>query len=191
MVAESAEPRRPAVLYAFGFERFGVLVSDLYFIDPDPLPGQESAERGVRLEVRFIAAGDLKGSIYSARPIEVGQPVWRADLLEDASGPPGTLDRAHHHPAFRGWEPGQRVFDPRLSADPVGWVGEQLTDLEGLAKRAGLATDETTAAEASELRRCLPEIMTAVRNLLGRVQAGELAAAPAGGPVTSARVSWL
>ncbi len=97
------------------------------------------------------------------------------------SGPPGTLDRAHHHPAFRGWEPGRRVFDPLLSADPVGWVGEQLADLEGLAKRAGLATDETTAADASELRRCVPEITEAVRNLLGRVQAGELAAAPTGG----------
>ena len=179
------------MLYAFGFERFGVLVSDLYIIDPDPLPGQEGAERGVRLEVRSIAAGDLKGSIYSARPIEVGQPVWRADLLEDASGPPGTLDRAHHHPVFRGWEPGRRVFDPQLSADPVGWVGEQLGDLEGLVQRAGLATDRTTAADASELRRCLPEITAAVRTLLGRVQAGELAAAPAGGPAASARVSWL
>ena len=138
-----------------------------------------------------MQAGDLKGSIYSARPIEVGQPVWRADLLEDASGPPGTLDRAHHHPAFRGWEPGRRVFDPQLSADPVGWVGGQLADLEGLAERAGLATDAATAADASELRRCLPEIIETVRNLLGRVQAGELAVAPAGGPGPSARVSWL
>ena len=179
------------MLYAFGFERFGVLVSDLYILDPHPLPGQESAERGVRLEVRLLQAGELKGSIYSAQPIEVGQPVWRADLLEDASGPPGTLDRAHHHPVFRGWEPGRRVFDPQLSADPVGWVGGQLADLEGLAKRAGLATDETTAADADELRRCLPEITETVRNLLGRVQAGELAVAPAGGAGPSARISWL
>lgn len=124
------------MLYAFGFERFGVVVSDLFFVDPRPLPGQESAERGVRLEVRILEPGELKGSIYSARPIEIGQPVWRADLLEAADGPPGSLDRAHHHPAFRGWEPGSRVFDPGLSADPVGWVGAQLADLEGLAERA-------------------------------------------------------
>ncbi len=179
------------MLYAFGFERFGVVVSDLYFVDPRPLPGQESAERGARLEVRLLEPGDLKGSIYSARPIEVGQPVWRADLLEAADGPPGSLDRAHHHPAFRGWEPGKRVFDPHLSADPVGWVGEQLADLEGLALRSGLTADETTAADARSLRDCLPEITAALRTLLDRVQAGELAAAPAGEPVASARVGWL
>lgn len=179
------------MLYAFGFERFGVVVSDLYFVDPRPLRGQESAERGVRLEVRVLEPAELKGSIYSARPIEVGQPVWRADLLESAAGPAGSLNRAHHHPAFRGWEPGRRVFDPELSADPVKWVGEQLADLESLAERAGLPAGETLAADAKSLRDCLPEVMDAVSRLLRRVQAGELGVAPGGGPLASARVSWL
>ncbi len=119
------------MLYAFGFDRIGVLVSDLFFIDPSPLPGQEGAERGVRLEVRMLEPGELKGNIYSARPIEVGRPVWRADLLEAADGPAGSLNRAHHHPAFDGWNPSHRVFDPDLSASPVQWVGETLADLEG------------------------------------------------------------
>ena len=103
------------MLYAFGFERVSVLLSDLYFIDPAPLEGQESAERGVRLEVRMLERGELKGSIYSAQPIGIGQPVWRADLLESVDSPPGSLDRAHHHPEVTGWEPGHRVFDERLS----------------------------------------------------------------------------
>ena len=60
------------MLYAFGFDRVGVLVSDLYFVDPKPQPGQEGAEHGVRLEVRMLGQGELQGSIYSARPIEVG-----------------------------------------------------------------------------------------------------------------------
>src|SRR4051794_37510899 len=45
---------RFGMLYAFGFEHIGVVVSDLYFLDPNPSVGQEGAERGVRLEVRML-----------------------------------------------------------------------------------------------------------------------------------------
>ena len=179
------------MLYTFGFERIGVVVSDLYFVDPNPAPGQEGAEHGVRLEVRMLGQGELKGSIYSARPIEVSEPVWRADLLEAVDGPPGSLNRAHHHPAFHGWEPGKRVFDRALSADPVEWVGQQLSDLDALLERAGVPADESFAADAQSLKGCVPEITAAVRGLLDKVTAGELAAAPAGDQPASARVSWL
>jgi hypothetical protein len=201
------------VLYAFGFERVSVLVSDLYFIDPRPLEDQQSAERGVRLEVRMLERGDLKGSIYSAQPIGIGRPAWRADLLESVDSPPGSLDRAHHHPSFDGWEPGHRVFDTVLSADPVRWVGEQLADLEGLLRRSGIdgdessagngssagggssAGDESFARDAESLRGCVPEIMAAVGRLLGRVKGGELGtapdASPGSAPLISARVGWL
>jgi len=50
------------MFYVFGFERVGVVMGDLYFVDPDPLPGQKGAERGVRLEVRLVEPGQLKGS---------------------------------------------------------------------------------------------------------------------------------
>ncbi len=179
------------MLYAFGFERIGVVVGDLYFVDPDPDPGQEGAEHGVRLEVRMLGQGELKGSIYSARPIEVGQPIWRADLLEAVDGPPGSLNRAHHHPACHGWEPGKRVFDRKLTADPVSWVGEQLSDLDALLERAGVADGEAYKADGESLRGCVPEIMAAVRGLLDRVKAGELAGPPEGDQPESARVSWL
>ena len=33
------------MLYAFGFDRIGVVASDLYFVDPTPGPGQEGAEQ--------------------------------------------------------------------------------------------------------------------------------------------------
>jgi len=184
-------PHGGTVLYAFGFDRIGVVVSDLYFVDPNPGPGQEGAERGVRLEVRMLGQGELKGSIYSARPIEVGEPVWRADLLEAASGPPGSLNRAHHHPAFNGWEPGRRVFDQSLSAGPVPWVADQLSDLGALLSRAGVAADESFAADAQSLRESVPQIAAAVQGLLDRVQAGELAKGPAGDEPDSARISWL
>ena len=179
------------MLYAFGFDRIGVVIGDLYFVDPNPLPGQDGAERGVRLEVRLFSQGELRGSIYSARPIDIGQPVWRADLLEAADGPAGSLNRAHHHPAFRGWEPGKRAFDPSLSAEPVGWVGEQLSDLDALLGRAGVPADDELAADADRLRDAVPEITQTLRRLLDRVNAGELAIAPSGAQPDSARLSWL
>ncbi len=179
------------MLYVFGFERVGVVVSDLYFVDPNPKPGQEGAERGVRLELRMLSQGELHGTIYSARPIQVDQPVWRADLLETASGTPGSLNRAHHHPAFNGWNPTTRVFDPELSASPVEWVGDQLSDLTALLTRAGVPDGESFAADAQSLRDRAPEIMKALQGLLDDVKAGKLATGPEDGAPDGARVSWL
>ena len=168
------------MLYVFGFERTGVAVGDLYFADPDPPPGQEGAERGVRLEVRLLVRGPLPGSAYSARPIEVGRPVWRADLLESVDGPPGSFDRTHYHPQLQGWEPGRRVYDRDLSAHPVEWVGARLAGLESLLAEAGVAADPAYAGDAEALRGCLGEIMDAVGRLLERVRRGELGRPPDG-----------
>ncbi|MEV5142507.1 hypothetical protein AB0K71_08290 [Streptomyces syringium] len=180
------------MFYAYGFERVGVVVGDLYFVDPNPEPGQEGAERGVRLELRHVESGTLKGSIYSARPIAIDRPLWRVDLLESVAGPAGSFDRTHHHPRFQGWEPGARVFDEKLSADPLGWLAERLADLDGVLAEAGVAREEVGAADAADLRRAVPEIMDAVSRLLAGVRAGELGRPPSGDePVTDARVSWL
>jgi len=110
------------MLYAFGFERVGVLVGDLYFVDPRPTRGQEGAEHGVRVELRVLERGALKGSIYSAQPIEVGRPIWRADLLESVAGHPGSFDRTHHHPVFRDWDPSSRVFVREPPIRSAGWA---------------------------------------------------------------------
>lgn len=179
------------MLYTFGFERVGVVVSDLYFVDPNPREGQEGAERGVRLELRLLEHGELRGSIYSARPIEIGQPIWRADLLELVSGPPGSLNRAHHHPSFNGWEPGRRTFDPELVADPVGWVGGQLADLPAVLERAGVTDTDSFASDAKSLQERSPEILNVLRQLLDDVKAGKAAIVPDGDAPESARNSWL
>lgn len=179
------------MLRVFGFERIGVLVSDLYIVLENPRAGHEGAEHGVRLEVRLLERGEPRFT-YSSRPIEVGAPVWRADLLEAVDGPPGSFNRTHHHPLFTGWEPSRRVFDEDLKADPVRWVGEQLADLEGLLDRAGMADDKQAAADAEDLRHCVPEITEALDRLLVKVRSGELATAPADGdPLAPVRIGWL
>jgi hypothetical protein len=193
------------VLYAFGFDRVGVLVGDLYFVDPQPRKGQEGAEHGVRLELRVLERGALKGSVYSAQPIEVGRPIWRADLLESTAGLPGSFDRTHHHPAFRGWDPSHRVFLRELSADPLGWLGEKLADLDGLLVSAGFPAETAGPDDAEDLRAVAPEIVDAARRLLDKVRAGELGNPPrddalAGAPAAAAssgaepvlvRTGWL
>ena len=180
-----------SVLYAFGFDRIGVVVSDLYFVDPEPGEGQEGAERGVRIEVRMLERAELPGSIYSAQPIGIGRPVWRGDLLESVAGPAGSFDRTHHHPAFSGWEPGRRHYVPELSADPLGWLTGRLSDLDALLLEAGLSPGDAGPDDAGDLRAAVPEIVGAVERLLGRVRAGELARSPADDPALSARVGWL
>jgi hypothetical protein len=144
------------MLQVFGFQRIGVVLGDLYFIDPSPAKGQEGPEHGVRLEVRMLQPGELTGSIYSSRPITVAEPVWRADLLESVDGPPGSFDRTHHHPNVHGWEPGRRVFERGLSADPVGWVGTKLADLEGLLAQAGVELDRARGG-AGRVRPARPD----------------------------------
>jgi hypothetical protein len=183
--------RRLQVLQLFGFDRIGVVIGDIYFIDPNPAKGQEGPEHGVRLEVRMLEPGELTGSIYSSRPISIGEPVWRADLLESADGPPGSLNRAHHHPKMHNWEPGRRVFDRALSEDPVQWVGTMLADLEGLLDSAGVPADAALAADADRLRAAVPDVQRVVTTMLGQVTAGELGAAPDTDDLISARVSWL
>jgi hypothetical protein len=182
------------VLYAWGFERVGVVAGDLYFQDPDPAPGQEGAERGVRLEVRFLDRPPLTGSIYAAQPIVIDRPIWRADLLESVAGKPGSHDRTHHHPRFRGWEPGKRQFENELSADPIGWLTERLGDLNSLLAGAEIGADEVGPNDAVDLANAAPDIASAVASLLARVRDGELgkpptATVPDGSP--AARVGWL
>jgi hypothetical protein len=179
------------MLYAFGFERVGVVVGDLYFVNPRPLVDQDGPERGVRLELRVLERGALRGDIYSAQPIAVDRPLWRVDLLESVDSPPGSLDRAHHHPRFQDWNPGERHFVPELSAAPLDWLATELSDLDAVLARAGAPAGTAGPGDAAALRLAVPEILDAVRRLLARVEAGELGRPDDDRVMASARIGWL
>lgn len=178
------------MLAAFGFETIGVLVGDTYFLDPYQKPGQEGPERGVRLEIRLVDRAEPQGSVYAGVPIGFGRPVWRVDLFGTVGSAPGTLDRAHHHPRFEGWEPGRRFFEPELSADPLAWLGGQLADPAALLARAGVPSEKVTKADEQGLAASAPDIVATVGRMLDGVWHGDLAPAPAE-PFTEARTGWL
>jgi len=179
------------MLQAFVFERVGVVVGDLYFLDPNPHKGQEGAEHGVRLELRVFDRGDLKGTIYSAMPIEVGRPIWRVDLLEAVDGKPGSFNRTHHHPKFNGWDPTGREFLRELSSDPLGWLAAQLADLPAVLDRAGVPPEVADPSDAASLRDIAPAIVGVTAMMLDKVRAGELGLPPADDAVDSIRNGWL
>ena len=179
------------MLQAFVFERVGVVVGDLYFLDPNPHKGQEGAEHGVRLELRVFDRGDLKGTIYSAMPIEVGRPIWRVDLLEAVDGKPGSFNRTHHHPKFNGWDPTARQFLRELSSDPLGWLAAQLADLPAVLERAGVPPEVADPSDAASLRDIAPAIVGVTSMMLDKVRAGELGLPPADDAVDSIRNGWL
>jgi hypothetical protein len=175
---------------AFGFETLGVVVGDMYFVDPAPRAGQETPERGVRLELRLVDRAEPRGSIHAGVPIAFTRPVWRVDLFGSTESTPGTLDRAHHHPRFDGWEPSRRHFVDELSADPLSWLADELADPAAVLARAGVEADEFTEADETGLAAAAPDIVAAVKRMLDGVRNGKLAPAPAE-PVAAARTGWL
>src|SRR3984957_8159775 len=172
------------MLYLYGFEQICVLASDVFFVDPSPADEQEGAESGVRVEIRQLERLPLRASIYSAQPIAADTPLLRFDLFESFPYGKGTRDRVHWHPTFDGWDPSWRAFDPELSADPLGWLRESLSDLERLLDAPGHC-DAVAVAERSD------EIVTTVARLWDRVRSGDLDP-PAGWTAEQAyRLGWL
>jgi hypothetical protein len=179
------------VLQVFGFDQVAVVLGDLYFVDPNPSPGQETPERGVRVEVRFVSAQEQDGTIYAARPILVGEPIWRLDLLESVDGTPGSFDRTHHHPLMRGYEPGSRKFDRELSSDPLGYLAGRLRDLPGLLEQAELPANRVSDEDRRQLSGSVDDIVAATGAMLERVRGGELARAVEPDESGLARTGWL
>jgi hypothetical protein len=177
------------MLWTLAFDRIGVVLSDLYFVDPNLDQGDDGAERGVRLELRLFERDDLKGSVYSATPIRVDAPIWRVDMLETVDSEPGSLNRAHHHPKFHGWEPGRRVFVEELSADPRTWIRKQLAQIDQVLADAGVDAS-TLGDDVESLRAAGDKVAAELDYMLAEVAAGRAGLAPADAG-DFVRQSWL
>jgi hypothetical protein len=154
------------MLQAFVFDHVAVLV----FPWNEPV---DPPERGARVEVRLRPEEPHRGSYSAAQRVVVDHPVFRADLFDQLTAPPGNLRSAHFHPHFDGVEPCDRVWPTELKQDPTGWLATELSDLAGMLARAGV--DAATAAwvddDAAELRDAVPTIVAAVEATWGTVRA--------------------
>jgi len=88
-----------------------------------------SLEHGARIELRELTEHPRRGSESAAQIVTLDRPLWRADLFDRHTDPPGSYGVAHFHPEFAGNEPSSRVWDPRLTAAPYHWLGEQFSRL--------------------------------------------------------------
>jgi hypothetical protein len=167
------------MLRVYCVENLAVTIEDLYFHDPEPAPGQEGDERGIRVELRLLDPQPWRGTRYAAQRIVVDQAVWRADFLESIAAGPGTKDRMHHHPAMRDNEPGGRTYSEDMTADPMAFLAAQLADPIALLAGAGIPDPDGYAAAAEALREALPEILRTADTTLAAVRAGRLATQPA------------
>ena len=134
------------------FDRHAVTVTLVDFADPELSHLPDVRERGVRVELRPVSVR-RDGTIYVSDTVTLEPAVVRVDLLESE---PHAADRMHWHPTMSLGEPGDRVLDASMGADPVGWLRELLdTDWRG---RIG--------ADPAVYDECLQEISEQVRRIL-------------------------
>jgi hypothetical protein len=106
-----------------------------------------SLEHGARIEIRELPAQPHRGSESASQLTVVDRVLWRADLFDRLTDPPGSFGVAHYHPRFNDNEPSDRHWDAALSGDPWTWLGDQITSLGAAAGGAPWALDPADAAE--------------------------------------------
>lgn len=172
------------MLFMFGFEVNCIVVGDVFFIDPQPRPGQEGAEAGVRAEIRRLQRSQLRGSVYSSQPIAIAEPIARFDLFESFPDGRGTKDRVHYHPSMKGWEPGHRVFDAEMTANPVEWLYKRLAD-------APRYFDVRESDDVAAMAARADEVVGRVEELWNEVRAGSLDPPQGWTDASTYRRGWL
>jgi hypothetical protein len=133
------------VLHVLALSRSAVTIRHWFEVDLD----NASMEHGARVEIRELREQQHRGSESASQLVTIDRPLWRADLFDRLPSDPGTFAAAHYHPHFDGNEPCARVWDSRLTADPWGWLGEQIENLGASADPSGWPLDP---GDAEDLR---------------------------------------
>jgi hypothetical protein len=139
------------VQHIFALSRSAVIVRHWFEIDLD----DSSLEHGARIEIRELASHPHRGSESASQLTTVDRPLWRADLFDRLTDPPGSFGVAHFHPRFDGNEPCERHWDPALTADPFTWLGDQIASLGAAATGAVWPLDSGDAAELPGLAQAV------------------------------------
>ena len=129
--------------HILALSRSAVIIRHWFEIDLD----DASMEHGARIEIRELPPQPHRGSESAAQVTMVDRPLWRADLFDRLTDPPGSFGVAHYHPRFAGNEPSGRHWDAALSADPWTWLGDQIASLGTAAGGAAWPLDPDDAAE--------------------------------------------
>jgi hypothetical protein len=135
------------VLYVLALSRSAVTVRHWFEINLD----DASMEHGARIEVRELREQQHRGSESASQLVTVDRTMWRADLFDRLSDDPGSFGAAHFHPEFTDNEPCARVWDTALTADPWGWLGDQVATLGAAAGGGAWDLDPADAAELRSL----------------------------------------
>jgi len=137
--------------HIFLFERVAVVVGPWW----EAGESGEILERGTRVELRRRPPEPQRGTESAAQRIVIDEPLFRADLFDRCDRPPGNLAAAHFHAGFDGVEPRDRQWPAQLRTDPLGWLRDQLADLDALLARSGVdvgdARDDAEALRAAAL----------------------------------------
>ena len=129
-------------------------------------------ESGARVEIRRVEHEEIPGApagVAGLRFLPASAGVWRADLFRDQDG----RIIYHHHPHFEDGDVGERFFDDRLTADPVGFVIDRLRDLRTVLETSG-AGDVVDEVDYTEVERALPAIRNAIEASFEPAAAGQV-----------------
>jgi hypothetical protein len=135
------------VQHILALSRSAVAIRHWFEIDLD----DASMEHGARIEIRELPPQPHRGSESAAQVTMIDRPLWRADLFDRLTDPPGSFGVAHYHPRFTGNEPSGRNWDAALTADPWTWLGDQIASLGTAAGGAAWPLDPDDAAELPSL----------------------------------------